>query len=379
MTRDNATIPFNRPHTTGREIEYLNEVIAEGHFAGGGAFAKRCETWLEDYSESRAMLTHSCTAALEIAAILSEVGSGDEVILPSFTFVSTANAFVLRGALPVFVDVQPDTLNIDPSQIETAMTARTKAIIVVHYAGVACEMDAVMEIAARHDVIVIEDAAQCLHASYKSRPLGTIGHLGALSFHQTKNVHCGKGGALFINDPRMAERAEFIRDKGTNRGSFIRSEVDRYTWVDVGSSYAASELQAAFLLAQLEDAEAITSRRIELWRRYHELLAPFEVERLLRRPVVPEHCNTNGHIYYVLLRDGDERDRMLRHLNDHRIGATFHYVPLHSSPAGRRFAPEKRPLPVTENLAARLLRLPMHSRLLDDQQQAIVNCIAEAL
>jgi dTDP-4-amino-4,6-dideoxygalactose transaminase len=353
-------IRFNLPHITGRELDYVREAIAAGRLAGDGPFTKRCGAWLErETGCARALLTHSGTGALEMAAILAGLEPGDEVIMPSFTFVSTANAVVLRGAVPVFVDVRPDTLNLDESLIEAAVTRRTRAILPVHYAGVGCEMDAILEVAARHGLVVIEDAAQGILAAYKGRPLGTIGHLGALSFHETKNVMAGEGGALLVNDPARAARAEIIWEKGTNRRQFFRGEVDKYTWVDVGSSFLPGEMTAAFLLAQLEGAADITARRMAVWEAYHEALAPLEAAGRLRRPVVPPHCTHNAHMYHLMMPDAATRDRALERLNGAGYKAVFHYVPLHGAPAGRRFGRVAGPLPHTEAAGERLLRLPL--------------------
>jgi dTDP-4-amino-4,6-dideoxygalactose transaminase len=308
---------------------------------------------------SPTLLVHSCTAALEMAAMLAEIGPGDEVIMPSYTFVSTANAFVVKGATPVFVDVSESTLNIDVSAFDGAMSARTKAIVPVHYAGVACEMDKIGEYAAAHDLTVIEDAAQGLLSSVGEKPLGTLGQLGALSFHETKNVTCGEGGALIVNDPSLMERAEIIREKGTDRSRFFRGQTDKYTWMDAGSSYAMSEIAAAFLYAQFEAADRLTARRLEIWDLYHEGFGQLEAEGLLRRPVVPGSCVHNAHMYYLLMRSEQERDGLIRHLGDRGIGAVFHYVPLHSSPAGRRFGRVAGSLAVTDDVSGRLVRLPL--------------------
>jgi dTDP-4-amino-4,6-dideoxygalactose transaminase len=329
-------IPFNKPYMVGRELDYIAEAHANRHLSGDGAFTRRCNHWLEERTGAkRALLTHSCTAALEMAAILANIGPGDEVIMPSFTFVSTANAFVLRGGVPVFVDVRPDTLNIDESLIEAAITPRTRAICVVHYAGVGCEMDAIMDIASRHGLIVIEDAAQGLMAGYRGQPLGSIAHLGAVSFHETKNVISGEGGALLINRPEFIERAEIIREKGTNRSRFLRGEVDKYTWEDIGSSYLPSELVAAFLWAQMEHADDITGRRLALWERYHQGLAHLEREGRVRLPRVPAHCAHNAHMYFVLLEDRARREQFLAKLREADISAVSHYVALHDSTMGR--------------------------------------------
>ncbi|HVV97508.1 MAG TPA: dTDP-4-amino-4,6-dideoxygalactose transaminase [Rhodanobacteraceae bacterium] len=353
-------IPFNKPYMTGRELDFIAEAHANGHLSGDGPFTRRCHAWLERTTGARkALLTHSCTAALEMAALLLDLEPGDEVVMPSFTFVSTANAFVLRGAVPVFVDIREDTLNLDERLIEAAITPRTRAICVVHYAGVACEMDEINAIAAKHGLAVIEDAAQGILSTYRDRPLGTLGALGALSFHETKNVIAGEGGALLVSDPRFAVRAEIIREKGTNRSQFFRGQVDKYTWVDVGSSYLPSEILAAFLAAQIEEAETSTERRLAIWQRYHEAFADLEAAGRLRRPIVPEHCRHNAHMYYLLLRDLDERTRFIRALKEADIHPVFHYVPLHSAPAGLRFGRAVGDLPVTTHASDRLVRLPL--------------------
>jgi dTDP-4-amino-4,6-dideoxygalactose transaminase len=353
-------IPFNKPHVTGHEHRYIQDAIERGHLSGNGHYSKLCQGWLEQrLGAPKVLLTHSCTAALEMAAILADIGPGDEVIMPSFTFVSTANAFVLRGATPVFVDVREDTFNLDERLIEAAITPRTKAIVPVHYAGVGCDMAAIMAIAHRHGLIVIEDAAQALMADQAGRPLGSWGHLAAFSFHETKNVISGEGGALVVNDPALVERAEIIREKGTNRSQFLRGQVDKYTWVDVGSSFLPSDILAAFLWSQLEEADAITRARLDLWDRYHAALAPLEATGRLRRPVVPAESRHNAHMYYVLLNDGETRDRVLKALNAAGVNAVFHYVPLHSAPAGQRYARAHGALPMTDHAGARLLRLPL--------------------
>lgn len=372
-------IPFNKPYLTGRELDHIAEAHAAGQLAGNGQFSRRCCDWLETRVGShKALLTHSCTAALEMAAILSAVGPGDEVIMPSFTFVSTANAFVLRGATPVFVDIRPDTLNIDERLIEAAITARTKAIVPVHYAGVGCEMDVIMDIAERHGLIVIEDAAQGLLADYRGRPLGSIGHMAALSFHETKNIISGEGGALLINDPRYAERAEIIWEKGTNRSQFFRGQVDKYTWVDVGSSFLPGEVVAAFLWAQLEAADAITDRRLAIWERYHESFAELEAAGLARRPIVPVDVTHNGHMYYLLLPDLAARTRCIERLKAVGIQAVFHYVPLHASPFGRSVGRAVGELPVTDDVSDRLVRLPFWLGLEEQLDDVIREVIAAA-
>lgn len=373
-------IPFNRPYTTGKEVGYIAETIGNSHLSGDGAFTRRCHRWIEEQTGcARALLTHSCTTSLDLAALLLDLEPGDEVIMPSYTFVSTANAFVLRGAVPVFVDIREDTLNLDERLIEAAITQRTRAIVPVHYAGVACEMDTIIGIARRHGLRVVEDAAQGILASYKGRPLGAIGDLGAFSFHETKNIISGEGGALLVNDPGFATRAEILREKGTDRSRFFRGEVDKYTWQDVGSSLLPGDATAAFLWAQLEEAEAITAARMAIWRRYHELLARLEDKGLLRRPIIPAECQHNGHLYYVLLAPGIERGEVLRQLKANGINAVFHYVPLHSSPAGRRFGRAHGELARTDSLSARLIRLPLWIGLSETQQEQVSDQLRTAL
>lgn len=345
---------------TGQELGYITEAHANGHLAGNGQFSKRCAAWLEErIGSERALLTHSCTAALEMAAILSGVEEGDEVIMPSYTFVSTANAFVLRGATPVFVDIRPDTLNIDETKIEEAITPRTKVIVPVHYAGVGCDMDAIMDIAERHGLLVIEDAAQGLIAAYKGRPLGSIGQMAALSFHETKNIISGEGGALLINDRRLIDRAEIIWEKGTNRSQFFRGQVDKYSWVDVGSSFLPGEIIAAFLWAQMEQADAITTRRLAIWDRYHESFSALEEAQIVRRPIIPGDCAHNAHMYYLMLSSLVERTRLIEQLEAVDIHPVFHYVPLHTSPFGRRVGRSVGAMNNTVDASKRLVRLPM--------------------
>jgi len=353
-------IPFNKPYMTGHELHYIEQAYSMRHLSGDGDFTKKCNAWLEDrIGCHRALLTHSCTAALEMAALLIDVQPGDEIIMPSYTFVSTANAFVLRGGVPVFVDIRPDTLNIDESLIEAAITPRTKAIVPVHYAGVGCEMDAIMAIADKYGLFVIEDAAQGIMSSYKGRPLGSIGHLAALSFHETKNIVSGEGGALLINAPQFAERAEIIREKGTNRSQYFRGQVDKYTWVDVGSSYLPSEIIAAFLWAQMEEADDITARRMAIWSTYHEELIELERAGCLQRPRICEGASHNAHMYYVLLPDLEWRSRVIQQLKLANISAVFHYVPLHESPFGKTHGRAVGEMNVTNMAADRLLRLPL--------------------
>ena len=373
-------IPFNRPTVLGKELANIAEALAAAHLSGDGIFTRRCSEWLEHTLGTRkALLSHSCTAALEMAAFLAEVGPGDEVIMPAYTFVSTANAFALRGATPVFVDIRPDTLNLDETLIEAAMTPRTRAICVVHYAGVSCEMDAITDIAERQRLMVIEDAAQALLATYRGRPLGTIGDLGALSFHETKNVIAGEGGALLIRDERLVARAEIIREKGTNRSSFFRGQVDKYTWVDLGSSYLPSEIIAAFLYAQLESARELTERRCRAWTRYHDAFEDLEAAGMLRRPIVPSECGHNAHLYYLLLPTLAARTATIAHLKEHGIAALFHYVPLDTSPAGRRFARASGALAVTHDVSDRLVRLPLWPNLSDTEIDRVIDATRQAV
>ena len=372
------TIPFNKPFMTGRELAYIAEAHARGHLSGDGAFTRRCSAWLEErIGCRRALLTHSCTGALEMAAILADLEPGDEVIMPSYTFVSTANAFVLRGAVPVFVDIRADTLNIDEARIEAAITPRTRAIVPVHYSGVSCNMRVIMDVAARHGLLVIEDAAQGMLASYEGRPLGSIGHMAAVSFHETKNIISGEGGALLLNDARLVERAEIVREKGTNRSQFFRGETDKYTWVDIGSSYLPGEIIAAFLWAQMQEAEAITRRRLDLWDRYHASLEPLERAGRVRRPVVPAGCAHNAHMYYVLLPGLEERTEFIARLKQDGVHAVFHYVPLHSSPMGRRCGRAAADMRNTSDLSARLVRLPLWLGL-EDELASVIEKIQRA-
>jgi dTDP-4-amino-4,6-dideoxygalactose transaminase len=373
-------VPFNKPYATGAEFRYIAEAIEAGHLSGDGGFTHKCHRWLEQKTGAhRALLTHSCTAALEMCAILCDVGPGDEVIMPSFTFVSTANAFVLRGATPVFVDVRADTLNLDESLLEAAISPRTRAVCTVHYAGVSAQMHAILEIAARHRLRVVEDAAQGLMSSYEGRALGTLGALGALSFHETKNVIAGEGGALLVNDPELVARAEVIREKGTNRSAFFRGEVDKYTWVDVGSSFLPSDLVAAFLWAQMQEAESITERRLALWQRYWDAFAADEAAGRLRRPVIPAGLRHNAHMFYLLLPSLQARTRVIARLKERDLMAVFHYVPLHSSPAGRKYGRAAGPTPVTDDIADRLVRLPLWVGMPEDKLSEIVEVTRSAL
>ena len=372
-------IPFNRPYMTGRELWFIAQAHANGHLSGDGPFTQRAHAWLESNTGAhKALLTHSCTAALELSAMLAGISPGDEVIMPSYTFVSTANAFVLRGAVPVFVDVRPDTLNLDEKLVETAITPRTKAICVVHYAGVGCEMDEINAIASRHGLVVIEDAAQGIMSRYKGRPLGAIGELGALSFHETKNIISGEGGALLCRDPGMAERAEILREKGTNRSRFFRGQVDKYTWVDIGSSFLPGEVTAAFLSAQTEAAREITDRRLAIWRRYHDWAERHEAGGRLRRPVVPAHCEHNAHMYYLLLSSLEARSEFIARMKEHGVGTVFHYVPLHSSPGGERFGRSHGSMSVTDDIADRLVRMPLWIGV-EEHMDHILNSADQAL
>jgi dTDP-4-amino-4,6-dideoxygalactose transaminase len=369
-------IPFNLPSMVGRELEYIVEAVRGGHLAGDGVFTRRSQQWLEEHCGAhKVLLTHSCTAALEMAALLCNVGEGDEVIMPSFTFVSTANAFVLRGARPVFVDIRADTLNIDERLIEDAITERTRAIVPVHYAGVACDMTAIGALARSHGLRVIEDAAQALGATYRGRDLGTLGDLGCWSFHETKNFISGEGGALVIQDPELVERAEIVREKGTNRTKFFRGQVDKYTWVDVGSSYLPSELVAAYLFAQLEQAEEILAKRKAIFARYQDELAPLEKAGRLRLPAVPSDCVPNGHLFYVIVETADEREALLAYLESFGVNAVFHYVPLHDSPVGQRVGRCAGEMTNTTSISGRLIRLPCFLGLTDEQQSRIIDLV----
>jgi len=360
-------IPFNRPRLVGNEHAYIDQALMSGKLSGNGPFTRRSAEDLQHRLDAaRVLITPSCTAALEMAGILADLGPGDEVIVPTFTFVSCANAVALWGAVPVFVDSLPDTLNLDPEAVARAITPRTKAIIVVHYGGVACQMEPLRALADEHELILIEDAAHSLPGMWQGRPLGSIGHLATFSFHETKNVHCGEGGALAINDPDLVARAEIVQEKGTDRSRFFRGEVDKYTWQDVGSSYLLSEVCAAFLWAQLEKLEEITDERRAVWSRYHEAFQPLEEAGILRRPVVPDGCEHSGHLYYLLAPTEVDRDEMIRRLGQDGVRSVFHYVPLHDSPAGVRFGRTSGSMTVAESASARLLRLPLWSGMGDE-------------
>jgi len=371
--KGDAFIPFNKPYMTGKETTYILEAHKNGQLAGNGPFTRRCHSWLQEKSgASRVLLTHSCTAALEMAALLIDLKPGDEVIMPSYTFVSTANAFVLRGAIPVFVDIRADTLNLDETLIEAAITKKTRAIVVVHYAGVGCEMDTIMALADSRGLYVIEDAAQGVMSSYRHRSLGSIGHLAAFSFHETKNVISGEGGALLINDTSFVDRAEILWEKGTNRSEFFRGEVDKYSWIDVGSSFLPGELIAAFLWAQLEHADAITRQRLHIWQQYHQAFIAIEASAHVRRPIIPPDCQHNAHMYYLLLGSPQKRTEFIMRMKSDGILTLFHYIPLHRSAAGIRFCRVHGDLTVTEQLSERIVRLPLWPGL-ESQQQRIID------
>ncbi|MEK2483639.1 dTDP-4-amino-4,6-dideoxygalactose transaminase [Providencia stuartii] len=367
-------IPFNKPPVVGTELTYMKQAMESGKLCGDGGFTKRCEEWMEKrFDCPKVQLTPSCTASLEMAAILINIKPGDEVIMPSFTFVSTSNAFVLRGATIVFVDVRPDTMNMDETKIEAAITERTRAIVPVHYAGVACEMDTIMAIAKKHNLFVIEDAAQGVMSTYKGRALGTIGHIGCYSFHETKNYSSGgEGGATLVNDNSLINRAEVIREKGTNRSQFFRGQVDKYTWRDIGSSYLLSDLQAAYLWAQLEEAEKINDRRLLLWQRYYEALSPLAQEGKLALPIVPEGLVHNAHMFYIKLKDVEERTAFNEYMKSNGVLTVFHYVALHTSPAGEEFGRFHGEDRYTTSESDRLVRLPMFYNMTDDEQQTVI-------
>ena len=371
-------IPFNRPALFGREIEFIQRVVAEGHLSGDGPFTKRCQAFLEaELGTEKILLTTSCTHALEMAAILLDLKPGDEVIVPAFTFVSCVNAFVLRGARPVFIDIRPDTLNLNESKLERLITPRVKAIVAVNYAGVACEMDAILKVTERHGIPVIEDNAHGFWGRYKGRNLGTFGCLATLSFHETKNFTCGEGGALLINDPVYIERAEIIREKGTTRSRFFRGQVDKYTWVDIGSSYLPSEILAAFLYGQLEFREIIQAKRKRIWECYDEQLKPWAADRGIKFPSVPLHCEQPYHMFYLLLPSLEKRQALIAHLSSLDIDSVFHYLPLHLSEMGIRFGGRKGDCPVTEDISDRLLRLPFYTNLTESDQARVIAAVQD--
>jgi dTDP-4-amino-4,6-dideoxygalactose transaminase len=371
-------IPFNKPGLAGNEFGYITEAIEQGQISGDGEFTRRCHGLLErELHVQKALLTTSCTHALEMVAILLNIRPGDEVIVPSFTFVSTVNAFVQRGAHPIFIDIHPDTLNMDETRLEQLITERTKAIVPMHYAGVGCKMETILEIANRHGVAVVEDNAHGLFGKYKGRYLGTFGCLATLSFHETKNFICGEGGALLINDPQYIERAEIIREKGTNRSRFFRGEVDKYTWVDIGSSYLPSDILAAFLYAQLEVREQIQAQRRGVWEYYYEHLQGWAEEYSVRLPIVPAHCDQPYHMFYLLMPSLEQRQALIAHLKEQGILSVFHYLPLHLSEMGRRFGGKEGDCPVTEDISDRVLRLPFYNSLTEDDQAGVVSAITE--
>jgi dTDP-4-amino-4,6-dideoxygalactose transaminase len=373
-----AKIPFNRASLSGNELEYIRQAVEEAHISGDGPFSKRCEALLQEIlGVPRALLTTSCTDALEMSGLLLDLQPGDEVIVPSFTFVSTINAYVLRGARPVFIDVRPDTLNLDETLLAKAITPRTKAVVPVHYGGVGCEMDTIMEVAAARDIAVIEDNAHGLFGSYRGRKLGTIGAMATQSFHETKNLSCGEGGALIINDPKYIERAEIIREKGTDRSRFLRGQVDKYTWVDVGSSHLPSDILAAFLLAQLEQRDSIQAKRAQVWRRYYDGLAPWASATGVTLPHVPEDCDQPYHLFYLLLPTEAKRDAFIHYMSERKMSAVFHYLPLHVSPMGRHYGGKPGDCPVTEDVSGRLVRLPFFTDLSPDEQDRVIEAVRQ--
>ena len=373
-------ISFNVPAHTDETIVNILDVFKQKHASGDGKYTKLCNKWIEDnFKCQKALLVHSGTAALELAAIMCNLEPGDEVIMPSYTFVSTANAFVLRGAKPVFVDIRPDTLNIDEKLIEEAITSRTKAIAPVHYAGVGCEMDTIMKIAKKYNLLVIEDAAQAFGAKYKGKQLGTIGDMGCFSFHETKNIMSGEGGAFVTNNPEYAERAEIIREKGTNRSKFFRGQVDKYTWVDVGSSYLPSDIIAAYLFSMLNISDDIQEKRLKVWNKYNEAFKEFEEKGIIRRPFIPNECTNNGHMFYLLFNDLDTRTRFIKYLKENEITSVFHYIPLHSAPAGLKYGRYVGDMKVTNKVSDTLVRLPMYYDLSDKELEKVINLSKEFL
>lgn len=374
-------IPFNAPPVVGTEIEYMQAAMGSGKLCGDGGFTRRCQQWMEQrFGSKKVLLTPSCTASLEMAALLLDIKAGDEVIMPSYTFVSTANAFVLRGAKVVFVDIRPDTMNIDETLIEAAITGKTRAIVPVHYAGVACEMDTIMALAQKYNLFVVEDAAQGVMSTYKGRALGTIGHIGCFSFHETKNYTAGgEGGATLINDPSLVDRAEIIREKGTNRSQFFRGQVDKYTWRDIGSSYLMADLQAAYLWGQLEAAEKINEQRLKLWQAYHDALAPLARAGRIELPAVPKDCVQNAHMFYIKLRDVEDRTALISYLKEADIMAVFHYIPLHACPAGEKFGYFHGEDRFTTKESERLVRLPLFFNLTSANQRTVINTLLSYL
>ena len=369
-------INFNVPTYTDKTTKYIFDVFTERHASGDGKYTKLCHDWFKkSLNCKQALLVHSGTAALEMSAILANLKAGDEVIMPSYTFCSTANAFVLQGAVPVFVDIRPDTLNIDETKIEKAITNKTKAICCVHYAGVACEMDTIMDIAKRHNLLVIEDAAQAFDSYYKGRPLGTIGDMGCLSFHETKNIMSGEGGLFVTNDSQLSERAEIVREKGTNRSQFFRGQVDKYTWVDKGSSYLPSDIIAAYLYSVLEIADKIQAKRNAVWQKYYEAFAQLESLGKIRRPIIPDDCTNNGHMFYLLFNDLETRTKFINYLKENNIYAPFHYIPLHSSPAGKKYCKLGSSMEITNRVSDTLVRLPMFYDLNNKEIQLVIDTV----
>ena len=369
-------IYFNRPALVGNELKYIQDAVAQGMLCGDGKYTKLCSAWMKErFQVNQVFLTTSCTHALEMAAFLSDIQPGDEVIMPSYTFVSTADAFVLRGAKIVFVDIRPDTMNIDETKIEEAITEKTKAIVPVHYAGVSCEMDTIMAIAQKYDLKVIEDAAQGIKSTYKGKPLGTIGDYGCFSFHETKNISMGEGGALLIANPADIETAEIVREKGTNRSKFFRGEIDKYSWVEAGSSYLPSELNAAYLWGELESAEEIYKNRMDTWQYYHSQLENMEKNGKIKRPVIPENCVHNAHMYYIKAKDLDERTRLLAYLKENGVSAVFHYIPLHSAAAGIKYGRFFGEDQYTTKESERLLRLPLYYGMKEEDREKVVRCV----
>jgi dTDP-4-amino-4,6-dideoxygalactose transaminase len=372
----NRLIDFNRPFIAKNQIAYIQEAIQSGHISGDGQFTKKCHAWLENYlGVKKALLTTNCTHALEMSALLLDLKPGDEVITPSFTFVSTVNAFILRGAKPVFADIRPDTLNIDENQIEDLVNEKTRAVYVVHYAGVGCEMDKILEIADRHDLQVVEDNAHGLFGKYQGKLLGTFGTMACQSFHETKNISSGEGGALLINDENLVERAEIIREKGTDRSKFFRGQIDKYSWVDLGSSYLPSEIIAAVLYSQLEEADKIQHKRKSIWERYFQGLGEWAAESKIKLPTVPANCNQSYHLFYMLLSNLEERQRFIQYLRENQIYSVFHYVPLHTSAMGRKFGYHEGDLPITEEMSDRLVRLPFYFDLSEEDQDQVISVI----
>jgi len=366
-------IPFNKPGIAGNELKYIEEAVNSGQISGDGIFTKKCQEFMENrYHAKKILLTTSGTSALEMSALLCNFSSGDEVIMPAFTFVSTANAFIINGAKIKFVDIRKDTLNIDENLLEEAITKKTKAIVVVHYAGVSCEMDKITKVAKEHNLFVIEDAAQAIESEYKNKYPGTLGDFGCFSFHETKNITCGEGGAVLINNDDFIERAEIIREKGTDRSRFFRGEIDKYTWVDIGSSYLPSEILSAFLYAQLENLEDITAKRLKIWQIYYRSLSDLEKKGCIRRPVIPSDCKHNGHLFYILLESLDVRSRLIGFLKDKGILSVFHYLPLHLSPMGLKLGLNSRNLKITENISDTLLRLPLYYNISPDEQNLVI-------